>query len=71
MIHKSIKLEQISFLAILVIIGASMPCAANIVILARMFRVDDQLAVSNVFLPTLFSIISLPFIYFIMEHFLL
>jgi len=53
-----------------VIIEAAMPCMANIVIIAKMYRVDDQLATANVFISTLMSIVTLPFIYWLMSHIL-
>ncbi|MEE4213554.1 MAG: AEC family transporter [Bacteroidales bacterium] len=53
-----------------VIVEAAMPCMANIVIIAKMYRVDDQLATANVFISTLMSIVTLPFIYWLMSQFL-
>ena len=51
-----------------IIIEAAMPCMANIVIVAKMFKVDDHLATANVFISTIMSIISLPFIYWLMTR---
>ena len=53
-----------------VIIEAAMPCMANIVIIAKMYKVDDHLATANVFVSTIMSIITLPFIYWFMSQFL-
>lgn len=53
-----------------VIVEAAMPCMANIVIIAKMYKVDDQLATANVFISTLMSIVTLPFIYWLMTRFL-
>jgi len=53
-----------------VIIEAAMPCMANIVIIAKMYKVDDHLATANVFVSTVMSIITLPFIYWFMSQFL-
>ncbi len=48
-----------------IIIEASMPCMANIVIVAKMYGVDDHLATANVFISTVMSIVTLPFIYWL------
>ena len=53
------------------IVEAAMPCMANIVIIAKMYNVDDHLATANVFISTILSIITLPFIYWLMMHLLL
>lgn len=53
-----------------VIMEAAMPCMANIVIVARMYKVDDHFATANVFISTVMSMISLPFIYWLMMRFL-
>jgi len=54
-----------------VILEAAMPCMANIVIVARIFNVDDQLATSNVFLSTLLSIATLPMVWVLINRFIL
>ncbi len=54
-----------------VVMEASMPCMANIVIVAKIFDVDDQLATSNVFLSTILSMASLPIIYYLLNLFVL
>jgi len=45
-----------------IILEASMPCMATVVIMAKEFGSDDSLAVGNVFVSTLFSILTLPFV---------
>ncbi|MCD4770560.1 MAG: AEC family transporter [Bacteroidales bacterium] len=50
-----------------IILEAAMPCMANIVIVAKIFNVDDKLATANVFISTVLSIVSLPFIWYIMS----
>ncbi|MEA1887233.1 MAG: AEC family transporter [Bacteroidota bacterium] len=52
------------------IVEAAMPCMANIVIVAKMYNVDDHLATANVFISTVMSVITLPFIYWLMTQFL-
>lgn len=43
-----------------ILLEASMPCMATVVIMAKEFGADDHLAVGNVFVSTIISIISLP-----------
>ncbi len=50
-----------------VIVEAAMPCMANVVIVAKIFKVDDQLATSNVFMSTLLSLLTLPFIWWLIN----
>ncbi|MFC2129147.1 AEC family transporter [Bacteroidota bacterium] len=45
------------------ILEASMPCMATIVVMARKFGSDDTLATENVFVSTLVSMISIPLVY--------
>ncbi len=45
------------------ILQASMPCMATIVVMARKFGSDDTLATENVFVSTLMSIITIPLVY--------
>jgi hypothetical protein len=44
------------------VIMASMPAMANVVIIAKIFGADDQLATANVFVSTIISLITLPLI---------
>lgn len=53
-----------------VIIEASMPCMANVVIVARIYKVDDHLATSNVFMSTLLSLITLPLVWWLINMFI-
>ncbi|MEE4116839.1 MAG: AEC family transporter [Marinilabiliaceae bacterium] len=63
-------LEGIDSLIIaVVIVEAAMPCMANVVIVAKMYKVDDQLATANVFMSTLVSLVSLPLIWFLFNMF--
>ncbi len=48
------------------ILEASMPCMATIVVMANKFGSDDSLATENVFVSTVFSIISIPLVYAIL-----
>jgi predicted permease len=41
---------------------ASMPAMANVVIMAKIFGADDNLAAANVFVSTIASIVTLPLI---------
>ena len=52
-----------------VIVEAAMPCMANVVIVAKIYKVDDQLATANVFMSTLTSLISLPVIWYLFNLF--
>ncbi len=53
-----------------VILQASMPCMASVVIMARELGADDRLAVGNVFVSTIFSILTLPFVLIAINRFL-
>ena len=58
-----------SLIIAVVIVEAAMPCMANVVIVAKMYKVDDQLATANVFMSTLVSLVSLPLIWFLFNMF--
>lgn len=45
-----------------IILEASMPCMATVVIMAKEFGSDDTIAVANVFVSTLLSILTLPLV---------
>jgi predicted permease len=51
------------------ILQAAMPCMVNIVIMAKIFGADDNLATANVFISTLLSILTLPVILLLMSYF--
>lgn len=53
-----------------IILEASMPCMATVVIMAKELGADDTLAVSNVFVSTIFSIVTLPVIMMAINMFL-
>lgn len=52
-----------------VIIEAATPCGTILVIIAKQYGSDDKMAMENVVLSTIISILSLPFIYFMLETF--
>ena len=47
-----------------------MPCMATVVIMAKEFGADDSLAVGNVFVSTIFSIVTLPVLVMAINRFL-
>ncbi len=49
------------------VMETAMPCMANVVILAREFGSDDTLAMKNVFVTTLLSILTLPLILWLLQ----
>ncbi|MFZ0281729.1 MAG: AEC family transporter, partial [Bacteroidales bacterium] len=53
-----------------IILEASMPCMATVVIMAKEFGADDSLAVGNVFVSTIFSIVTLPVLVMAINRFL-
>lgn len=53
-----------------VILEASMPCMASVVIMAKELGADDHLAVANVFISTLISILTLPLLVIAINRFL-
>jgi hypothetical protein len=53
-----------------IILEASMPCMASVVIMAREFGADDTLAVGNVFISTILSIVTLPLLVMAIARFL-
>lgn len=52
-----------------VVMQTAMPCMAMVVVLAKKFGSDDVHATENLFLSTIISLASLPFIYFIVQIF--
>jgi predicted permease len=48
--------------ASVIILEASMPCMASVVIMAKELGADDHLAVGNVFVSTIISILTLPMV---------
>jgi predicted permease len=53
-----------------IILEASMPCMASVVIMAKELGSDDHLAVGNVFISTILSIITLPLVLMAINRFL-
>ncbi len=53
-----------------IILEASMPCMASVVIMAKELGADDHLAVGNVFVSTLLSIVTLPIVMMAINRFL-
>jgi predicted permease len=53
-----------------IILEASMPCMATVVIMAKELGSDDRLAVGNVFVSTLISILTLPLVVMAVEKWL-
>lgn len=53
-----------------VILQASMPCMASVVIMAKELGADDRLAVGNVFVSTIISIVTLPLVLMAINRFL-
>ena len=51
-----------------IILEASMPCMATVVIMAKEFGSDDKLAVGNVFVSTIISILKLPLVVIDLER---
>jgi predicted permease len=51
-----------------IILEASMPCMATVVIMAKEFGSDDKLAVGNVFISTILSIFTLPVVVLALER---
>lgn len=61
----SLEMDSVAFSV--VILQSGTPCMAIIVVLARKFDADDIHATENVFVTTLFSILTLPFLYLLIE----
>jgi malate permease and related proteins len=53
-----------------IILEASMPCMASVVIMARELGADDHLAVGNVFVSTILSVLTLPLVLMIINKLL-
>lgn len=57
--------------ASVIIMEASMPCMATVVIMAKEFGSDDHQAVGNVFVSTIISILTLPLVVMALNRFLI
>jgi malate permease and related proteins len=53
-----------------IILEASMPCMASVVIMAKELGADDHIAVGNVFVSTILSILTLPLVMMAINRFL-
>ncbi|TFH49648.1 MAG: AEC family transporter [Bacteroidia bacterium] len=53
-----------------IILEAAMPCMASVVIMSKELGADDHLAVANVFVSTLISIVTLPLVLMAINRFL-
>lgn len=65
-----IKLLQIEVNMIafsVVILEAAMPCMTILIILAKRYGADDQYAMKNFFVSTILSLLSLPFVLFMLK----
>ena len=63
-------LEADKLVSSVIILEASMPCMASVVIMARELGADDHLAVGNVFVSTILSILTLPVVLMAINKFL-
>lgn len=63
------KIEPGALAVSVIIIEVSMPCMANIVVLARIYGADDKMATQNVFITTVLSIFTLPVIFYLLHLF--
>lgn len=52
-----------------VVMQTGMPCMAMVVVLAKKFGSDDIHATENLFMTTIFSLATLPFLYFLIQNF--
>jgi hypothetical protein len=52
-----------------IILESAMPCMANIVVLAKIFGANDEMATQNVFISTIISLLTLPVVYFAIKYF--
>ncbi|HNX65344.1 MAG TPA: AEC family transporter [Bacteroidales bacterium] len=59
-----------SLVSSVVILEIAMPCMASVVIMSRELGADDNMAMANVFISTLFSIGTLPLILLVMNMFI-
>lgn len=61
----SLNMDPVAFSV--VILQAGTPCMAIIVVLAKRFNADDKHAMENVFISTLLSLLTLPFLYWLID----
>jgi len=63
----NIEINTVAFSSL--ILESAMPCMAILVLVAKRFGGDDELAMKNVFISHIFSLISLPFILYMLQLF--
>jgi malate permease and related proteins len=63
-------LSQDKMVSSVIILEASMPCMASVVIMAKELGADDHLALGNVFVSTIFGILTLPAVLMSINRFL-
>jgi predicted permease len=61
----NLQINNIAFSVL--ILEASMPCMAILVILAKRYGADDKLAMKNFFISTVMSLVSLPLILYLLQ----
>lgn len=61
----SLQMDPVAFAV--VILQAGTPCMTIIVVLAKKFQADDTHAMENVFISTLLSLFTLPFLYWMID----
>ncbi len=61
----SLTMDPVAFAV--VILQSGTPCMAIIVVLAKKFNANDALAMENVFISTILSLFTLPFLYWVIE----
>ncbi|HPE17014.1 MAG TPA: AEC family transporter [Tenuifilaceae bacterium] len=64
---KALGIEMSSVAFYVLILQAAMPCQTIVVVLSHRFNGDYQLAGANLFVSTILSVFTLPFIYFFLE----
>jgi predicted permease len=64
---KMLQIEVAREAFFVLVLQAGMPCQTIIVVMARKYKGDYQLAANNLFVTTLFSIITLPLLYYFLE----
>ena len=63
----NLEINTVAFSSL--ILESAMPCMAILVLVAKRFGGDDELAMKNVFISHIFSLISLPFILYMLQLF--
>lgn len=66
-LFEMLNLEMNTIAFSVLILEAAMPCMTILVLLAKRFGADDQLAMKNFFVSTILSLLSLPFILYLLQ----